>query len=37
VRRLAVLKDNKIIGEITMQHLIHKYYKASQYFPIAEE
>jgi len=35
VRRLAVvLKDNKILGEITLRHLIHEYYMASQYFPI---
>jgi len=37
VRRLAVLKDNKIEGEITLRHLIHKYYRASQYYPITDE
>ena len=38
IRRLPVLsKDNKILGEITLKHLIHKFYLASQYHPIAEE
>jgi len=35
IRRLAVVsKDKKILGEITLRHLIHKYYMASQYYPI---
>jgi len=38
IRRLPVVsKDNKIIGEITLQHLIHKFYLASQYHPIIEK
>ena len=38
VRRLPVITtDRKIIGEITLRHLIHKYYKASQYHPITEQ
>jgi predicted transcriptional regulator len=38
IRRLPVIsKDNKIIGEITLKHLIHKFYLASQYHPIAED
>jgi len=35
VRRLAaVTEDGKILGEVTLRHLICKYYKASQYFSI---
>ncbi len=38
VRRLPVVtKDNKLLGEITLGHLIHKYYMASQYHPIIDE
>lgn len=38
IRRLPVVtKDNKIMGEITLQHLIHKFYLASQYHSITEE
>jgi CBS domain-containing protein len=38
IRRLPVVdKDKKIIGEITLQHLIHKFYLASQYHSITEE
>lgn len=37
VRRLAVVKEGKIVGEITLRHLICKYYKATQYHPIVEE
>lgn len=36
VRRLAVVDDEKIVGEITLSQLIHKYYKASQYHPISD-
>jgi len=37
IRRLPVItKDKKIIGEITLKHLIHKFYLASQYHPITE-
>ena len=38
IRRLPVItKDKKIIGEITLQHLIHKFYLASQYHSIIDE
>ena len=38
IRRLAVVdKDNKIIGEITLKHLIHKFYLASQYHSIVDD
>jgi len=37
LRRLAVLDDNQIIGEITLHQLIRKYYDATQYHPITEE
>lgn len=36
IRRLPVVKDGILISEITIQELIHKYYKASQYHPIEE-
>ena len=35
IRRLPVItKENMLLGEITLQHLIHKFYLASQYHPI---
>jgi len=34
LRRLPVVVDNRIIGEITLHHLIRKYYAATQYYPI---
>ena len=37
LRRLPVLEDKKIIGEITLHQLIRKYYDATQYHSIAEE
>ncbi len=37
VRRLAVIEEDKVVGEITLSQLIHKYYMASQYHPIDEE
>ena len=38
IRRLPVVdKNNKIIGEITLQHLIHKFYLASQYHSIVDD
>lgn len=38
MRRLAVVTDDgKIEGEITLRHLICKYYKASQYYPIHDQ
>ena len=37
IRRLAVVTDDgRIEGQITLRHLIHKYYRASQYHPITE-
>jgi len=38
IRRLPVItKDKKILGEITLQHLIHKFYLASQYHSIVND
>ena len=37
LRRLPVLEDKKIIGEVTLHQLIRKYYDATQYHPIVEE
>jgi predicted transcriptional regulator len=37
LRRLPVLEEKKIIGEITLNHLIKKYYDATQYHPILNE
>jgi len=37
IRRLAVVTDESIVGEITLAHLIHKYYLASQYHSITDE
>jgi len=37
LRRLPVLDDKKIIGELTLHQLIRRYYDATQYHPIAEE
>ena len=37
LRRLPVLEDKKIIGEITLHQLIRKYYDATQYHPIVDE
>jgi len=38
IRRLPVItEDKKVIGEITLRHLIHKFYLASQYHSITEE
>ena len=36
LRRLPVLENKKIIGEITLHQLIRKYYDATQYYPIVE-
>jgi predicted transcriptional regulator len=36
LRRLPVLEDKKIIGELTLHQLIRKYYDATQYHPITE-
>jgi predicted transcriptional regulator len=37
LRRLPVVKNKKLIGEITLHRLIQKYYKATQYHSLAEE
>lgn len=37
IRRLAVVEDHTITGELTLRNLISKYYKATQYHPLAEE
>ena len=37
LRRLPVIKDNKIVGELTLHQLIRKYYAATQYHPIIED
>jgi CBS domain-containing protein len=37
LRRLPVLVDKKIIGEITLHQLIRKYYDATQYHPIVDD
>ena len=37
LRRLPVLVEKKIIGEITLHQLIRKYYDATQYHPIVED
>ncbi len=37
LRRLPVVKNKKLIGEITLHRLIQKYYKATQYYSLEEE
>lgn len=37
LRRLPVLEEKKIIGELTLHQLIRKFYNATQYRPIVEE
>ena len=37
LRRLPVLENKKIIGELTLHQLIRKYYDATQYHPITED
>ena len=37
LRRLPVVEDKKIIGELTLHQLIRKYYDATQYHPIIED
>ena len=34
IRRLAVVENESIIGEITLKHLIHKYYLATQFYSL---
>lgn len=37
LRRLPVLKDKRIVGEITLNQMIRKYYGATQYHPMVED
>lgn len=37
LRRLPVIKDNTIVGELTLNQLIRKYYGATQYHPIIDD
>lgn len=37
LRRLPVVKDKKIVGELTLHQLIRKYYGATQYHPIVDD
>lgn len=37
LRRLPVVEDKKIVGELTLHQLIRKYYGATQYHPMVED
>ena len=37
LRRLPVVEDKKIVGELTLHQLIRKYYGATQYHPMLED
>jgi len=37
LRRLPVIDDKKIVGELTLHQLIRKYYGATQYHPMVED
>lgn len=37
LRRLPVIKDKKIVGELTLHQLIRKYYAATQYHPMLDD
>jgi hypothetical protein len=37
LRRLPVIKDDCIVGEITLHQLIRKYYAATQYHPLIDD
>ena len=37
LRRLPVIKDKQIVGELTLHQLIGKYYAATQYYPILDD
>jgi predicted transcriptional regulator len=37
LRRLPVIKDKKLVGELTLHQLIRKYYGATQYYPMVED
>jgi len=37
LRRLPVLKEKKLVGELTLHQLIRKYYGATQYHPMLDD
>jgi predicted transcriptional regulator len=37
LRRLPVIIDKKIVGELTLNQLIRKYYDATQFIPIDQD
>jgi CBS domain-containing protein len=37
LRRLPVIKEKKLVGELTLHQLIRKYYAATQYHPIIDD
>ena len=37
LRRLPVVEDKKVVGELTLHQLIRKYYGATQYHPMLED
>ena len=37
LRRLPVIKDKVLVGELTLHQLIRKYYAATQYHPMIED
>ena len=37
LRRLAVVSDEKLVGQLTLHQLIRKYYAATQYHPLVDE
>jgi len=37
LRRLPVVDDKKLVGELTLHQLIRKYYSATQYHPIIDD
>jgi len=37
LRRLPVIKDKEIVGELTLHQLIRKYYDSTQYRPMIED
>ena len=37
LRRLPVVSDKKLVGELTLHQLIRKYYAATQYHPMVED
>jgi len=37
LRRLPVVRDGFIVGELTLHQLIRKYYAATQYHPLIDD